>query len=77
MEFLSVHNIRKLAYRKGFSCECTGRLNGRSFVRLYDPRRRRVEPETYSEGFSLAGAKRILVEFPDLAPRARGRHVSG
>ena len=68
--FLNVLEIKKLAFRKGFTAERTTTVSGKPYVRLTDPKGRAIDCEKRSIGFSLVEAKRHLEALPD-HPRSR------
>ena len=64
MNFLSLHIIKKLAYRKGFTAEKRGVVKGLTYVRLIDPDG--IEREgRFNKAFNLADAEAYLTKMPD------------
>ena len=65
MSFLSLHVIKKLAYRKGFTAEKRGVVKGLTYVRLIDPEGHEVEREGSYGAFNLTAAQAYLDKQPD------------
>jgi hypothetical protein len=68
VEFLSVHEVRKIAVRKGYAIERNSVAKNVTYVRLIDPNGRQVEGLGTFRGLTLAAAKRLLEALPDLVP---------
>jgi hypothetical protein len=67
MTFISVHEVRKIAARKGYTIERNGTVKNVTYVRLTGPDGVEVEAPGV-RGMTLAAANRLLEQLPDSEP---------